>query len=169
MRHRLFYLLPDADSARRTLDDLLLARIEERYIHFMTDGRPLPVDLPEANLFHKTDLVHGAAFGMLCGVGLGIGLAFLLISYFDLQGAHAVVFLVSTLIGVLFGGWAASLVGAAMPNTQLERFRKDLEGGKILGIVDVPARRIEQIENFLQQKHPEMQFCGEDTHRPVFP
>jgi len=169
MRHRLYYLHPDIDSARRSLDELLLARIEERYIRFMTDGRPLPADLPEASLLHKTDVLHGAAFGMLCGAGLGLGLAFLIVNYLDLHEARALIFLASTIVGILFGGWAASLVGAAIPNSQLQKFQSELEKGKLLMILDVPARRIRQIEEILQQKHPEMQFCGEDTHRPVFP
>lgn len=169
MRHRLYYLLPDINSARSTLNELLLARIEERHIRFMTDGRPVPDDLPEAGLLHKTDALHGAAFGMLCGAGLGIGLAFLIVSYLELKDASALLFLGCTLIGILFGGWAASLVGAAIPNSQLQKFQAELERGKLLLIVDVPARRIEQIEDVLQQRHPEMQFCGEDTHRPVFP
>lgn len=169
MRHRLYYLHPDVDSARRTLDDLLLARIEERYIRFMTDGRPLPADLPEANLLHKTDVLHGALLGMLCGAGLGIGLAFLVVSYLNLTESRALIFLACTLIGIFFGGWAASLVGAAIPNSQLRKFESELGKGKLLLIVDVPARRIRQIEEILQQRHPEMQFCGEDTHRPIFP
>lgn len=169
MRHRLYYLLPDINSARSTLNELLLARIEERHIRFMTDGRPIPNDLPEASLFHKTDVLHGAAFGMLCGAGLGIGLAFLMVSYLEIKEAGALVFLASVFVGILFGGWAASLVGAALPNSQLAKFQPELEKGKLLLIIDVPARRIQQIEEILQQRHPEMQFCGEDTHRPVFP
>ena len=169
MRHRLYYLLPNIHSARSTLNELLLARIEERHIRFMTDGRPVPDDLPEASLFHKTDMLHGAAFGMLCGAGLGISLAFVIVSYLELKDAGALLFLGSTLVGMLFGGWAASLVGAAIPNSQLEKFQAELQNGKLLLILDVPARRIQQIEDILQQRHPEMQFCGEDTHRPIFP
>lgn len=169
MRHRLYYLHPDMDSARRTLDELLLARIEERHIRFMTDGRPLADDLPEASLFHKTDVLHGAAFGMLCGAGLGIGLGFLLVSYLQLTNASAVVFLGSTMLGIFFGAWSASMVGAAIPNSQLKKFQPELQKGKLLLIVDVPARRLKQIEEILQLRHPEMQFCGEDAHRPVFP
>ena len=169
MLHRLYYLLPDINSARSTLDELLLARIEERHIRFMTDGRPVPDDLPEASLFHKTDMLHGAAFGMLFGAGLGIGLAFLIVSYLELNNAGPLMFLGCTLVGILFGGWAASLVGAAIPNSQLQKFQTELQQGKLLLIVDVPARRVAQIEEVLQQRHPEMQFCGEDAHRPIFP
>ncbi len=169
MRHRLYYLQSDSANARRTLDDLLLARIEERHIRFMTDGRPLAEGLPEASLFHKTDALRAASLGMLCGVGLGLGLALLLLNYFQLQEFSALVFLVSTMLGMLFGGWAASLIGVAVPGATLRKFQPELAKGRILLIVDVPARRLQELEQMLQQRHPEMQFCGEDAHRPVFP
>src|SRR5579885_3248105 len=35
MRRRLYFVLPDLDSARRTADDLLLARIEHRHMYFL--------------------------------------------------------------------------------------------------------------------------------------
>ena len=99
MRHRLYYLHPDIQSAHRTLDDLLLARIEERHIRFMSDGRPVPADLPEASVLHKTDLLHGAALGMLFGAGFGLGLAFLIVNYLELNETRALVFMASTIIG----------------------------------------------------------------------
>src|SRR5439155_682216 len=50
MRRRLYWLLPDVESARRTVDDLLLARIEDRHMHVLArrgtdladDRRPRP-------------------------------------------------------------------------------------------------------------------------------
>ena len=35
MRRRIYWLLPDLASARRTMDDLLLARIAEQHLHFV--------------------------------------------------------------------------------------------------------------------------------------
>jgi hypothetical protein len=35
MRRRIYWLLPDVESARRTMDHLLLARIAEPHIHFV--------------------------------------------------------------------------------------------------------------------------------------
>jgi hypothetical protein len=49
MKHRLYYLLPDVSAAHAAMDELLLARIEARHIHFMS-GASLPPELPEANL-----------------------------------------------------------------------------------------------------------------------
>ena len=35
MRRRIYWLLPDLESAKRTMDDLLLARIGEQHMHFV--------------------------------------------------------------------------------------------------------------------------------------
>jgi hypothetical protein len=166
MRHRLYYFLPDIESARRSFDDLLLSRIEQRYVRFISGGAPLPADLPEAGFLLKTDVLHGAAAGMIVGSILGMAFGVLLIVYFDLGQATV---LVTTLMGILFGGWASSMAAAAMPNSQLKTFYPDLEKGRILMIADVPARRVEEIEKMLTIRHPEIKFSGEEPHMPVFP
>lgn len=168
MRHRLYYLLPDADSARRALDDMLLSRIEVRHLHFLSTRAPVPADLPEATFLHKTDIVHGAESGMLVGAILGMMLAGVVIVYFD-PAAKAPLSVAITLCGLLFGGWAASLVAAALPNTRLKAFYPELEKGRLLMIVDVPARRVAEIENVMADRHPEMRFAGEAPGIPVFP
>ena len=155
-----------AGGIRCTLDDMLLNRIEERHIHFLTEGASLPPDLPEANFFHKTDVVHGAESGMVVGAILGIGLGIVLIFNYGLPQATI---LLTTLIGILFGGWAASMAAAALPNSRLKEFYPELEKGKLLMIADVPARRVRQIETMLAERHTEMQFCGEDPNIPAFP
>lgn len=165
MRHRLYYFLPDIDSARRSFDDMLLSRIEQRYIRFIS-GKPLPPDMPEAGFFLKTDVLHGAAAGIIVGAILGMVFGALLIVYYELGQATV---LVTTLMGVLFGGWASSMVAAAMPNSRLKEFYPDLEKGQILMIVDVPARRVQEIEKMVASRHPEIKFGGEEPHVPVFP
>jgi hypothetical protein len=171
MRHRLYYLLPDTDSARRTLDDMLLSRIEQRHIHFLTGGQPLPPDLPEANFFQKTDVVHGAGSGMIVGAILGMAVGVVVVFYFDLsaKSSEAALVLLTTLCGLLFGGWAASMAAAAIPNSRLNAFYPELEKGKVLMIADVPARRVEQIEALLAERHPEMRFSGKEPNIPIFP
>lgn len=39
-------MLRDIDTARRVLDEMLLARIEERHIQFLAHHGTLPPDLP---------------------------------------------------------------------------------------------------------------------------
>ncbi len=166
MRHRLYYFLPDINSARRTFDDMLLNRIEQKHVRFLTSGAPLPDDMPEANILLKTDVVHGFATGSMIGAILGIAAGALLIFYYDLPQAAI---LGTTLVGLLFGGWAASMMAAALPNSRLKFFYPELEQGKVLMIADIPARRVSQIENMLAERHPEMRFGGEEPNVPVFP
>lgn len=168
MRHRLYYMLPDIDSARRCRDDMLLNLIEIRHIHFMTQSAPLPTDLPEATIFQKTDVVRGAEAGMLVGAGLGMLLGVFLVNYFDIVSKPAVV-IAATLAGLLFGGWAASMAAAALPNSRLTNFYPALARGGVLMIADVPARRVEHIESVLAERHPEMRYHSKEPTVPVFP
>ena len=155
MRHRLYYLLPDIESARHTLDD------------FLAKGA-LPEDMPEANFLQKTDVVHGAKAGMLTGAVLGMALGFLVVYYFSLSsGALAVT--AASLVVVIFCGLWGSLVAAAILNTRLAAFFPEIEKGRVLLIADVPARRIEQIERVLAERHPEINFRGEEPTIPAFP
>jgi hypothetical protein len=171
MRHRLYYLLPDLESARRSLDDMLLSRIEQRHVHFLTNGTPLPLDMPEANFLHKTDVVHGAGNGMIAGALLGMLIGAIVVFYFDIsaKSSEAAIVILIAFGGLVFGGWAASMVAAAIPNTRLNAFYPEIEKGKILMIADVPARRVDEIERMMEQRHPEMHFSGEEPHIPVFP
>jgi hypothetical protein len=131
----------------------------------------LPEDMPEANLLHKTDIVNGAERGMAAGAACGVLLGLVIVWYFDIDKAsmRATAVVVAALVGLLFGGWAASLAAAALPNTRLKAFQEDLDSGRVLLIVDVPARRVEEIEAMMTRTHPETRFRGEDPRVPVFP
>jgi len=105
----------------------------------------------------------GAVLGLLAGIGI--------VLYFNLSArpSEAAVVILTTLGGLLFGGWAASMVAAAIPNTRLKAFYPDLEKGSMLMIADVPARRVTAIEKMLAERHPETRFRGEEPNMPVFP
>src|SRR5213079_2392246 len=68
MRRRLYFLLPDVESARHTADDLLLARVEDRHMHFLARRGTDLGELHEASYLFKTDLLHDA--GAMQQVGL---------------------------------------------------------------------------------------------------
>ncbi|WP_168798714.1 MULTISPECIES: DUF1269 domain-containing protein [Oxalobacteraceae] len=170
MRRRIYFMLPDVPSARALLDELLLARIEERYMHFCAkDGTPLP-DMPEANFLQKTDLVHGAESGMLVGGAIGlIGGALLVL--FPPEGVRLqmIAVLVAGIVGALFGAWASGMVAAAIPNSRLKAFQAGMERGQVLLMIDVPNQRVTEIENLVEKRHPEARFGGMEPHIPAFP
>jgi hypothetical protein len=172
MRRRLLFLLPDAASARRTMDDLLLARVEARHLHFLArDGTSLE-GLNDANVLQRSDVVHAAQVGLLIGAlfGCAVG-AFVVMTLAANQGPtmHIVTVLGGTAIGALLGAWASSMVGAAIPNSRLAPFRDAIAAGRILLMADVPEHRVDEIRERLHAMHPEAEDRGLDPHVPVFP
>lgn len=155
-RRRLYFLLPDIASAGDMMNELLLARIEERRIHFLARRGSLPPELPEATVLQKTDIVHGAQLGIVIG-GVAGTIGGLLVVSFPPGGVslQLVTVLIAALLGALFGAWASSLAASAVPNSQLARFAGDLEQGKVLMMVDVPMRRIGEINEIVRRRHPD--------------
>lgn len=155
-KRRLYFLLPDVESARNMLNEMLLARIEERRIHFLAKRGSLPPELPEANVLQKTDIVHGAQLGIVIG-GVAGTLGGLLVVFFPPAGVslQLVTVLIAALLGALFGAWVSSMAASAVPNSQLVRFQDDIGRGKVLMMVDVPMRRIAEISELVRRRHPE--------------
>jgi hypothetical protein len=167
MRRRLYFVLPDVESAQRTADDLLLARIEDRHMRFLakrgTDLEPLH----EAGYLDKTDIVHGAALGLALGAVIG-ALAGIAVVAYEGMGTKLVAVLIGMLLGAPFGAWVASMVGAAVPNSRLRQFDADIEAGRVLMMVDVPFQRIDEITQLVVSRHPEVVPRGQAV-RYVFP
>lgn len=170
MRRRIYLICPDLQAAQQTMNDLLLARINERHIHVLA-RRGTPMEgLHEANVPQKSDLVHGAEWGLIVGgaAGLIMGAILVLVPIGGVQ-LQLVMVLIMALGGALFGLWVSSMVAASVPNTKLRGFAKDIEEGKYLMMVDVPFRRVEEIQSLLQTRHPEDKSGGVEPTVPAFP
>jgi hypothetical protein len=170
MRRRLYFVLPDVESARRTADDLLLARVDDRRMHFLARRGTDLGELREAGYFMKTDILHGAGVGLGLGAlgGLLLGAAIVL---FPLEGTrpHPGVPFVAVLLGCVLGAWIASMVGSSVPNSRLRQFQRDIEAGKVLMMVDVPNRRVEEVRGIVSARHPEAVPAGQVRPYLVFP
>ena len=170
MRRRLYFVLPDVESARTMLNDMLLARIECRHIHFLSRRGSLPADLPEATVMQKTDIVHGAQMGLIIGAVVGAVAGGLLVMY-PPEGVtlKLIAVLVVALGGALFGTWASSMVASSVPNSRLKPFDREMEAGKVLMMVDVPMRRVQEICDLVTRRHPEAANRGFEPTIPAFP
>jgi hypothetical protein len=170
MRRRLYFMLPNVQNARGMLDELLLSRIEISHMRFMAREGTLPDDMPGVSFLHKTDLVHGAQLGVVIGaiVGLGAGI-FLTMFPVDGISLRTAAILLVTLGGALFGGWASGMNAAAVPNTRLRQFADGIEQGQVLLIVDVPVGRVQEIEQMIARRHPEISFGGMEPPMLAFP
>ncbi|HYL19286.1 MAG TPA: DUF1269 domain-containing protein [Burkholderiales bacterium] len=170
MRRRLYFLLPDLKSARQVVNELLLARIEARRIHVLAQRGTDLEDLPEASVFQKTDVVHGAQVGVVLGA-VGGALTGALLVAFPPGGANLqlVTVLIAALLGALFGFWVASLAGASVPNSRLQQFQGLIEQGKLLLMVDAPAGQADRITDLVTRLHPEAVLGGREPTIPAFP
>ena len=170
MRRRLYFILPDSESARKMLDEMLLARIEIKHMHFLARRGTLPPELPEANVLQKTDIVHGAQLGLVIG-GVSGTAGGLLVVLFPPSGMslQLVTVLIAALLGSLFGAWVSSMAASAVPNSRLKAFHPDIEKGKVLMMVDVPMRRLQEISELVARRHPEAVAGGFEPTIPAFP
>ena len=73
---RLYFMLPDLDTTKTVVDELLLKRIDEHHIHIVAKEGTAMGDLPEANLLQKSDFIpameRGLAVGGITGILAGI-------------------------------------------------------------------------------------------------
>jgi len=170
MRRRIYFFAPDVTSAKAIVNDLLLARIEERHIHVLArEGTPLE-DLPAARLAQRSDLIpsleRGAAAGGLVGVLAGL-VAITFPPAGLVLGGGAVVTMM--LLGTGFGAWAASMIGVGIPSSRLVQFESAIAGGELLMMIDVPRDRVEEVEQIVTRHHPEADLEGVEPNIPEFP
>lgn len=170
MRRRLYFLLPDVRHARQVVNELLLARVEERHIHVLAkDGTPL-AGLPEAALLEKSDVRHAVGLGLIVG-GLTGAIAGLAVLLYPPSGMamNLSVILAMSLIGAVMGIWVSGMIGTDAPNTHLKDFMGAVERGKVLVMVDIPKGQMNEIVRMIKKHHPEADWRGRDPTMPAFP
>jgi hypothetical protein len=166
----MYVTLPDVSSARQLANDLLLARVEDKCMHFLARRGTDLGELREASYLQKTDTVHGAFTGLVVGGALGMLVGVLLINY-PPGGAsiELVAVLIAAVVGAFLGTWVASMVGLQVPNSRLKIFEKDLDEGKVLLMLDVPSGRYQEVHEVIARTHPEAADGGNEPTVPAFP
>jgi hypothetical protein len=167
---RLYFLVPNLRSAETIVDDLLLARVEERHMHVLAKrGTPLKT-LPEASLLQKSDFVPAVQRGV--GLGGAVGTLAGLVAV-SLPPAGPVIaggiILASALAGAGVGAWLGGMVGMNIGNTRLKRFEDAIERGELLVMVDVARGRVDEVSALIKTKHPEADVQGTEPTIPAFP
>lgn len=169
---RLYFMIPSIDSAKTIVDELLLARIEQRHIHIAAADHHALVEanLPEANLLQESDFVPaverglaiGGATGILAGVAAvalpGVGLAL---------GGGAILGI--GLAGAGLGAWVSSMIGISAPSSRLTEFEDAIKEGGLLMMVDVPKAQVDDITDMIKKHHPEAEIEGTEPVIPAFP
>lgn len=167
---RLYFVIPTVESCRAIANELLLARIEEKHMHFLNKDDHVPHDLPQANLLQKSDFVPAVERGLTIGGGTGL-FAGLLAFSFQTAGLEVGGFAILSicLAGGGIGAWISGMIGVDVPNTQLKPFIPAINAGNYLLIVDVKNQRAHEIEELITKMHPEASDHGVEASLPVFP
>ena len=139
-------------------------------MHFLARRGTDLGELHEASYLMKTDTLHGAFTGMVVGGLLGVVVGLVLIN-FPVAGAplQLAAVLFAAIVGAILGTWIAGMVGLQVPNSRLKPFEGEIQEGKILLMLDVPARRYDELRNVIARTHPEAADRGNEATVPAFP
>jgi hypothetical protein len=154
MSRKLYFLFADTETAEKVVQDLLLARIEEKHMHFLGKRGTDMKNLHEATPAQKTGLLRGIYIGLFSGAITGL-LAGLYI-YFSpgtlgMQAPPYVIF-ICAFVGAIVGAWISGpLIGGSTPNAKLAAFQESLQQGDILLIIDVHAKRAEDVRKIIKE------------------
>ena len=167
---RLYFMLPDIETAKTVVDELLLKRIDDHHIHIVAKEGTELGDLPEASLLQKSDFIpaleRGLALGGITGALAGIAAVTFPPAGLVLGGGAI---LGTSLAGAGMGAWMSGMIGVDVPNSQINKFETAISEGEILMMVDIDKARVAEIEELVQQHHPEADMGGTEPHIPAFP
>ncbi len=165
---RLYFLLPNVEVAHKVVDELLLARIEERHIHVIAPEGVTLGDLPEASLLQKSDFIPAVERGIALGGATGVlaGLAAIAMPGVVVAGGAL---LAMSLLGAGMGAWLGGMIGMDVDNSRVKEFQSAIEKGELLMMVDVPKERVSEIEDLVRKHHPDADFEGTEPTIPAFP
>ena len=170
MRRRLYFTVPNLESAETIERELLLAKVDDPHIHFLArDGISLG-SLHVANLMQRSDLLHGLGVGLIAGgfTGALVGVALSLYPDAGDQVSTVGILLMAVFFSMV-GAWVSGMIGVSIPNSRLTRFQAAIERGEILLMVDVPVRRVREIRELIERHHPEARSRGQEAQIPAFP
>ena len=167
MRRRLYFFIPSVTEAQHIVNELLVKRIPINHMHVIANDDIDILDLPEASMWQKNDIIHSLVVGFFIGGIIGIIAG--IIAYYLLGVPFGGGLLATTIAGALLGAWCASMIGMTVPNTHLKQYSQYFDNGELMLMVDIPKERVEEIEALIHKRHPQVHFEGLEPTIPGFP
>jgi hypothetical protein len=160
---RIYFLLPDVDTAHKIVNELTQSDMDEKHIHIISkEGKKLD-GLPEATILQKSDFIPAFERGIVIGgtTGLLAGLATLVLPGGVALSGGAILACAAAGAGV--GSWLGSMVALDVPNSRLTEFEEAINQGKLLMLLDVPSEKLPTIETAVIRHYPEVNLGRVDT------
>jgi len=148
---KICFLVPDVVAAEKALADIRKLGISDDQIHGIANDKTKLESLPDADLIEEKDVIGGAIRGATVGsaTGLLLGLA---AAVFPAAGVVALGSAAATgaLGGASFGVWVGSMIGTSVPNSQLDEWRKQLDDGNVLLVLETEDDLVDDITKLLE-------------------
>lgn len=155
---RLYFLFPDAEHARGVSRELTQAGVDEQQIHAVARDDVDLSALPAATVRQRQDAagrIESVAWNS--NLALFAAAAVALLASLFLQSLWLAIGALAVMAATFLGGaWFALRV----PDVHLDEFREAMRHGEIVLMVDVPAKRVAEIENLVHRRHPEANVGG---------
>jgi len=152
MLRRLFFLFPDTEHAQSVVDELVDRGIHTRHIHAIAKGVDLK-SLPEATERQKADTTFRLEW-FIWNANLVLFVV-ALIAFISSLMSGALLWATITLLIMLVTFIAGEQFVVRVPDVHLTEFTDALSHGEVLLMIDVPAHRVAEIEDFVHHRHPE--------------
>ncbi len=153
MLRRLFFVVPDEEHAVQLVADVEAAGVDRPHVHSLTRGGEKSGSLPSATERQRRDTIWRIeqTYWVTLLTVFGIALAALVTAW----NAGSLVGIVASAI-VMLGAFLGGVVFVRrIPDVHLDEFRGALAHGEILLMVDVAPRRVREIEDMVERRHPE--------------
>lgn len=150
---RLFFVIPDEPQAVHVVADIETAGVDRQHIHAIAGKGIILTQLPPANEKQRRDVVWrleriGWTVNLVLFAAASIGLVFSIIRV----SPGGTVLSLAVMALTLFAG---AVFAIRVPDTHLDEFRGALSHQEVLLMVDVPKRRVAEIEELVYRRHPE--------------
>ncbi len=167
---RVYFLLPDIESAKNITDELVNGGTLEKNIHLIANDSTSLEDLPEATLLQKSDFVPAVERGIAIGGATGLVAGLIGIS---IPGFGAVIggglLIATTLAGAGVGTLLGSMVALDIPNSRHKAFQEAIENGEILMLVDTSKEQVGKVTESILRHHSEAELENIEAKSPLVP
>lgn len=163
---RLYYIADDVETTRQVSDTIHAEGVSDHDFHVVArDEAGLYTHrIHSATTYQQLDVIHSGERWAMGGAAIALLVVVLLHLLApwgvrpDLLSGAALV-----LLGGLFGAWQGGMIGMSRENYKLAPFHHDLEAGRYLIMVDVPANREGDVRDALRDRFPGLRQAGEDS------
>ncbi|BFM10456.1 hypothetical protein R50072_06090 [Simiduia litorea] len=169
---RLYYLTSTLQAAEQITSDLLNHGVFKHQLHLVAknDGALEQHHLPTASPLDTTDILPAGEGGLLIGLFVGACACAGLYAYGLDAKTNWIAYVGLLVLCTGLFTWLGGFIGIGLQHYKLGFFKKELDAGNILVMVDTPSEKRLSVEN-LMAHHPDAVAAGSGStwNNPLHP